>query len=321
MAILTPVSLDDAERVTRAHGLGPCLRVTGIEAGSVNSNFFLDTGQGRRFLRLYEEQEAAGVAYEWALLEHLLARGLAVPRRVRGPAPGDCRVSGKCTALFEIAPGEEHCAAMWTRAHLEQAGRFLGRAHTASAHFGWRRRSRFGNAGLLKRLDGVAERRRPELEAPLRRLRRHLQSPEQAVLGSLPRGIVHGDFFRDNLRFEQTKLVCVLDWESAADEPLIMDLVVALLALTYGEDFVWADARALVDGYRDERELSRQEWLALRPVAMQACVRFAITRIQDFHLRALATGIPATRDFKRFLARLDALEALSDAQLATRLGG
>jgi len=51
VAILTPVSLGDADRVTRAHGLGACDGVTGLQAGSVNSNFFVETDAGRRFLR------------------------------------------------------------------------------------------------------------------------------------------------------------------------------------------------------------------------------------------------------------------------------
>jgi homoserine kinase type II len=318
VAILTPVSLDDADRVTQAHGLGACHGVTGVEAGSVNSNFFVETDLGRHFLRLYEEQEEEGVAYEWALLEHLGGRGLGVPRRLPGPAPGVCRVASKCTALFELAPGEERCAAMWRPGHVEQVGDFLGRCHRAGDDFGWRRSSRFGSSGVAQRLAQIAQLDRPELEAARSRLERTL-APEGQFAG-LPRGVVHGDFFRDNLRFAGDALVCVLDWESAADGPLLLDLAVAILALTYGDDFAWDDARALMDAYRAQRPLTRAEWLAFRAVAMQACVRFATTRIQDFHLRALAMKTKPKREFRRFLERLDALEALSDQEFAELLG-
>ena len=39
-----------------------------------------------------------------------------------------------------------------------------------------------------------------------------------------------------------------------------------------------------------------------------ACLRFATTRITDFSMRA-APGQPPLRDYRRFLARLDELEA------------
>jgi len=320
VAILTPVSLGDADRVTRAHGLGACDGVTGLQAGSVNSNFFVETDAGGRFLRVYEEQEEQGVAYEWALLEHLSDAGLEVTRRVPGPSPVSCRVAGKCVALFELAAGEEHCARLWSRAHFEQVGRFLGRAHRETADFGWRRVSRFGPEPIRARLDAIAELGRPELAPTVERLRAALARTQGEVPEDLPRGVVHGDLFRDNLRFEGETLVSVLDWESAADGPLVLDLAVAMLALSYGDQFAWDDAAALTAAYRAERPLSEAEWRGLRPVAMQACVRFATTRIQDFYLRAVAAGTEPTRDFHRFLQRLEALEALTNTRLAELLG-
>jgi len=320
MALLTPVTLGDATRVAHAHGLGACDSLVGVEAGSVNTNYFIDTAAGRRFLRVYEEQEAEGVAYEWALLEHLNARGVPVPRRVPGPGPGECRVAGKCSALFELAPGEERCHEMWTPAHVEQTGRWLGRAHMAARDFGWRKASRFNAQGVRQRLAQVAEAGRPELSESVRRLREASLQAERDAPRGLPRGVVHGDLFRDNLRFEGETLACILDWESAADGPLVLDLAVALLALTYGDAFRWDEARALIRAYTAERALTDAEWLGLRPVAMDACVRFATTRMQDFYLRAAAAGTTAKRDYGRFLARMDALASLSNEDLANRLG-
>jgi hypothetical protein len=47
-----------------------------------------------------------------------------------------------------------------------------------------------------------------------------------------------------------------------------------------------------------------------------ACLRFATTRITDFSMRA-TPGTPAPRDYRRFLARLEALEqGMLDPHLA-----
>ena len=80
VAVYTPLPLRDADRLTRAHGLGQARAVEGVLAGSVNSNFFVEADR-RVFARIYEEQERDGVAYEWALLSHLEAAGVPVPRR------------------------------------------------------------------------------------------------------------------------------------------------------------------------------------------------------------------------------------------------
>ena len=111
MATFTYLDLADATRIARTHGLGACRGVVPIAAGTVNSNYFLDTEQGRGFVRLYEQQEIEGVEYEWQLLSHLGARGVLVAERVEGPGPGELRVAGRPVAVFRCVEGEDLCQA------------------------------------------------------------------------------------------------------------------------------------------------------------------------------------------------------------------
>src|SRR4051794_13031080 len=109
MATFTPLNRADGLRIAAAHGLGACTEVVPISAGTVNSNYFLVTERGRVFVRLYEQQEVEGVAYEWALLDHLEARGVPIPPRLRGPLPGELRVNGRPVAVFGCVQGEDLC--------------------------------------------------------------------------------------------------------------------------------------------------------------------------------------------------------------------
>src|SRR5690349_11341499 len=112
MATFTHLGLDDAQRIARAHGLPECTGVVPVAAGTVNSNYFIETAHERFFVRLYEQQEVDGVAYEWSLLAHLAAGGVPVPRRVEGPQPGELRVAGKPVAVFGEVRGEDFCQAL-----------------------------------------------------------------------------------------------------------------------------------------------------------------------------------------------------------------
>jgi Ser/Thr protein kinase RdoA (MazF antagonist) len=86
------------------------------------------------------------------------------------------------------------------------------------------------------------------------------------------------------------------------------------LAWCYGDSLDATLALGLFGGYCAERPLSGQELAALEVEGALACLRFATTRITDFSLRT-APGEEPKRDYRRFLARLGALEsgALSDA--------
>ena len=52
---------------------------------------------------------------------------------------------------------------------------------------------------------------------------------------------------------------------------------------------------------------------------LAAAARFTVTRITDFHLRE-GVGERVHKDYRRFLARLEALAAHDAAALAARLG-
>jgi homoserine kinase type II len=320
MATFTHLGLDEARGIAAAHGLPECNRVVPVVAGTVNSNYFLETAQGRVFVRIYEQQETDGVAYEWRLLAHLRAQGVPVPARIEGPAPGGLRVGGKPVAVFAEVRGEDLCQALVTPARARPVGGALGQAHRASASFPEQREGRFrleDVAHLLARAESAG---RAELAAPIARLRALHDELRRAApqLGALPRGVTHGDLFRDNVLWQDERIVALLDWESASDGILAYDLAVILLAWCCGDSFDFTLARAMVDGYREQRALSDAEWTGLWWTMRLGCLRFATTRITDVYLKG---SYPAGyKDFRRFLLRLDIVESLTPAELAEQLG-
>jgi Ser/Thr protein kinase RdoA (MazF antagonist) len=84
--------------------------------------------------------------------------------------------------------------------------------------------------------------------------------------------------------------------------------MVTIAAWCYRDAFELPLVAALVDGYVDERPLGADERRAVRVEGALGCLRFATSRITDFELRA-REGERPTRDFRRFLARLEAITA------------
>ena len=152
MAVYTALDMQAAGAVARAHGLPLPTRVEPVAEGSVNSNYWLVSGRGRWFLRIYEEQGIDGVAYEWALLAHLASAGIPGPTRIAGPAPGSVSVAGKPVALFAKIGGRTSCQAAVSALRVRRVGRMLAQIHQATDSFAARR------AGFLKAdggLDGL----------------------------------------------------------------------------------------------------------------------------------------------------------------------
>ncbi len=318
MGRFTELELADAQRIADAHGLGNCGAVIPIAAGTVNSNYFIDTASGRYFVRLYEQQEVDGVSYEWALVDFLAAAGVPLPARVTGPLPGELRVSGRPVVVYRQVVGEDLCQARVTASRTRSVGVALAKAARVGQAFSQIRAGRFGLPDVARLLDRAKQAQRPELDGAINRLVSLHAELEQELPTQLPRGVVHGDLFRDNVLWQGGELVALLDWESASDGVLVYDLAVCVLAWCCGDALDWALARALVDGYRSERDLTPEEWDGLGWHLRFGCLRFATTRIIDVYLRG--TYPDGYKDYRRFLGRLDMIESLGAPEMAELLG-
>lgn len=315
MALLTPLELDDARGIARGFGL-EVTRVTPVQGGSVNSNFALETGEGRRvFLRVYEEQNAVGAQRELAILSSLARSGVPTPEPLEAAGGGALGVHcGKPVALFPWVDGAIVCQARVTAAHAAAVGAALAgvhRATVASAPPG-----RFERADLEARLARAA-REAPAFEPVTRAIAARLAHFAARRAHGLPSGLIHGDLFRDNVLWHGEQIAALIDFESASEGAYAYDLMVCVHAWCFGSEFDTPLVRALLAGYHAVRRLTPAERAALPVEGALAALRFATTRITDYSLRATA-GQPPLRDYRRFLARLDQIEAGAlDAAIAT----
>jgi homoserine kinase type II len=309
MALLTPLSLEQARPLARAYGL-ELRSFEPLSLGSVNSNFLATANDGARyFARLYEEQGEAGARSEFSLLAALAAGGVPVAAPLPLATPELPSHAGKPFGIFPFIEGESLCLARVDAASCRTLGAALARVHEASGRVAQLGPGRFAPSDMLERLARVERAGAPEaLLRDVERARGLYARLGAARDFALPSGIVHGDLFRDNVLWQGPEIVALLDFESAFHGPFIYDLLVTIAAWCYRSSFELAQARALVEGYESVRALEAAERRAIRNEGALACLRFVTSRITDFELRSAPGSAPA-RDYRRFLARLEAIEA------------
>lgn len=283
-----------------------------LEAGSVNSNFFLFCEEGEFFARIYEEQGMEGAGFELAL-NLALARANVPVARPRAAFDGSLvqRVPGRSGAdqpfaIYERIEGEVLCQAQVTPEHTRAVGRSLAWVHVAPLEVS-APSSRFGVDGLLNRLDRVENSGRTQLVEDAKKVRTRLVECIAVRNGELPQGLIHGDLFRDNVLVAGAEIRALLDFESASLGPYVYDLAVTLLAWCYGANFIPELCASLLRGYAEVRPLTEVELDNFELEASVACLRFATTRMTDFSLR-VPEGERPGRDYRRFLARLREIE-------------
>lgn len=317
MAARTPLSLAEARQLGARWGLSVDACAV-VEAGTLNSSFALADRDRRIFLRIFEHVGLVEAEAEGRLLVHLAGRGVPTPAplcRVDRPDVYAAEHAGKPALALPWIDGAIVCARAVTPAHARAVGATLAKIHRGGAGAPSIPAARFGLDRLDARLAAATlPANRPDLGATLDRLRARIA----AAAVPLPvRGVIHGDPFRENVLWSGEALVGIVDFEAACAGNFAVDLMIAALAWCFGDHFELTRLRALVDGYRGVRALVDAEQRELYPAAVTAALRFSATRLLDYELGAAPGG---WRDHRRFLARLDGLEALGPAGWHAALG-
>ena len=284
MAVYTDISDEELDAFLSAYDLGAPTAFKGVAEGVSNSNFMLETEKGRYFLTVYEAATPAkDLPFFLGLLTWLCDHGFpsAAPVPTRG---GEVlqTLRGKLAAIVSFLPGLsvrrpglDHC---------REAGEGMAWLHTAGAGFAGRRENGLGQsawATLFAPLHGAADGLKPGLPGGMSRDLAEIAADWPL---HLPRGVIHADFFPDNVFFAVGKFAGAIDFYYACEDFLAYDVAVALNAWCFEPDgsFNVTKAGAFLAGYRRRRALSEAEQAALPVLARGAAMRFFLTRLRDW---------------------------------------
>jgi homoserine kinase type II len=312
---------DDVAAALARFGAGAPTAVSPPLAGSVNVGYRVETAGGPLFLRVNVGRTEAEVAAEVELVEHLIAAGVPTPRpwRTRDGRAAALQ-AGRLVSLFDWAPGRILRRDEVRPSHAAQVGRALARLHLGGAGLSLGL-GRYTFDEILARLRGLAGCADPAVQAALPVLWDEAGWLPGHRRRDLPAGLIHQDLFRDNVLFDGDRLAALLDFEQACGGTFGYDLAVALLDWCFDGRFDEVRARTLCAAYAAVRPLTPAERAGMYAEARAAALRFTVTRITDVHLPGLALPTPEgpRKDFRRYLARLEALRALGPAGFAAWL--
>jgi homoserine kinase type II len=317
MALYTVLGEEELAAALRAFGLPAPERFRPEPKGGVNTNYHVWSGGRRWFLRVCEGKTPADVAWEVEVLDFLGAAGFPAPPPVRA-ADGRAfvEVAGRPALLFAYAAGEEAAPGDVGPERCRRVGEHLARLHDLAGAFPGGRENPHGPARVAAWLaalgpDGGGD---AEVAAALPLLEDELARAE--ALPGAPRGLVHGDLFRDNVLWIGDRVSSVLDWEMSCTAPFAFDLGVALCAWCWDGAFDPARAAALLAGYRSRRCPEPETLDALHPWTRFAALRFAVSRIHGYHRAGLGADRLVRKDWRRYRDRLAALRGMGAAGFA-----
>ena len=251
-----------------------------IAAGASSSNYLLRSQQGSYVLKVFDDKTLALVVEQGRLL--LLLKEYAFPSpRLLLSVNGEIAVEhdDKPMIMKAYVAGRVHRYPSKTMLH--QIGKAMAKLHQVpwpgflsnTQPYGVQKFSSIQGQNIDTEYEGWIAKRLPCLEQ---------QKPQ-----GLPKGLIHGDIFYDNVLFEDTRLTAIIDFEDAAYEDKVFDLGMAIVGLCReGQGVVPEKARALVKGYEQIRELEEAEARALKLYVEYAAATVSCWRYWKYHVDA-----------------------------------
>lgn len=291
MAVYTHLGAEDIAALIGHFDVGTLRSAKGIAEGVSNSNWLIETsgadGAGARFiLTMYEFRiDVAELPYFLALLDHLAAKGCAVPRTIHDREGNLFRtIDGKAVALIEYLPGVS--VSHPTAAQALAVGQALAQLHLAAADFPMRRTNGMDRAESRRLFVACGDKGLEEIDPALPALvAQGLARVEANWPSGLPQSVIHADLFPDNVLMLGDSVTGLIDFYFACNDLTAYDMAVTHAAWCFANDGAGFDpalSRALLSGYEAIRPFSAQERAALPVLAQAACLRFVASRAYDW---------------------------------------
>jgi homoserine kinase type II len=284
MSVFTTLTLQEVQALLQDFPIGEIKELKGIAAGITNTNYFVMTEQAKYVLTIFEANDFDELPYFVDLMTHLAEHDIPCPAPIKDKHGVDLRLIKDKPALLISClsggtvenPDAEQCA---------QAGRVLAKMHLAGGAFGRASINQRDTAWLMKTADQVMDKLSADDQSILSQA---LIFQDELDLRALPRGVIHGDLFRDNVLFDGTQLGGFIDFYYACNDVLAYDVAITVndWCLTDNGDFDELRLNAFMQAYTEVRPFNDAEKQAWQGLLCIAALRFWLSRLYDFHYPA-----------------------------------
>lgn len=278
MAEYSTVTLSDATQILASYGLNPTA-IERLAGGMANTSYVIHTLNKLYVMTVLDNHDLASAKSLVQLIDYLTAAGLSTPAALRNrnndgvaswhskPVIVKPYVAGKS---LDTLPEEL----------LPVVGRLLASIHSVPPP---QNLSPGGRHLPLDWEEILALRPCPPLHDELSSASNALEATEWKCL---PRGLVHGDLFGDNLLVADDNNLVALDWETATIEPFTLDIGICGVAFCRTEgQFDEKRFTELLSGYNNERPISQAERSSLFVAVRYANAMLAYHRYVRHNIR------------------------------------
>ena len=318
MAVYTKLSESKLKEFFSKYNLGKLLNYSEIKEGIENTNYFIQTEQGKYILTLYEKRvDEKDLPFFISLMKNLFDKKFPSPEPIINKNGSYIsEILEKKAAVVSFLEGD--AKKILNPNNCYEIGINTATLHMITKNLTGKRENKLSINSWRKIYHKVKKdcsKIHPNLPTIIEK---NLDEIEKNWPKSIPSGIIHADLFPDNIFFRKDKLSGIIDFYFSCHDFYAFEIAICLNALCFeGKNenlsFNVTKAKKFIDGYSSIRKLTEEEKKSLKILCKGAAIRFLLTRVFDY-LNLIEGAIVKIKDPVEYLKRLEFHDSVKNYQ-------
>jgi homoserine kinase type II len=308
MAVYTKIDSKDILSLSKKFNLGKIIKFQGIKQGIENTNYLLKNKNTKYILTIFEKRvQKKDIPFFMKLMDGLSQKKINCPKPLKDKNGKFLTViKNKSACIVTFLKGKDK--KILNNRNCYDAGKNIAKLHMASNKIKLYRKNSMSVSNLdslLKSIRFNSKTIAPNLKSILRM---NLKEIKKEWPKNIPKGIIHGDLFIDNIFFNKNKFAGFIDFYFSSNDYLMYEIAICINALCFDKiknKFVLniQKTKSLINGYQSIKKISQKEKNSLNTLCRGAALRYLLTRIYDY-FNTPKTALIKIKDPKEYFQKL-----------------
>ena len=287
MAVYTKINKDDISYINKKFDIENFISFHGIKQGIENTNYLLKSKKNKFILTIFEKRVVnKELPFFMQLMEILNHNKINCPKPIKNNEGSYLiKLKNKKACIVTFLEGKDK--RKLNIKNCFEIGKIIARMHLITKNIKLYRKNSMGinNLNSLLKLIKFKSKKFDYLE---KFLKSNLNNVKKKWPKSLPKGVIHGDLFIDNIFFKNNKLSGILDFYFAANDYFMYEIAICINALCFDKKgkrfFINKNkVKSLIKGYENIKKISQKEKNSLNALCKGAAIRYLLTRLYDYY--------------------------------------
>ena len=286
MAVYTKINKGDISFINKQFGIEEIISFQGIKKGIENTNYLLKSKNKKFILTIFEKRVSnKEIPFFMKLMDKLNNSKINCPKPLKNNnGKYLIKLKNKTACIVSFLKGKDK-----NKLNLKncfEVGKIIAQMHLVTKNINLSRKNSMG----IKNLDPLLKsiKFRSDKFSNLEKfLVNNLKEIKKNWPKKLPKGIIHGDLFIDNIFFNKNKLSGIIDFYFAANDYFMYEIAICINALCFDNkkskfQINKQKIKSLIKGYESIKKISLKEKKSLNILCRGAAMRYLLTRLYDY---------------------------------------